>query len=386
MRKSFFVKITLFFLLISTGVQAQQTEKFSVATLNVDGLPKKILIFNVNADGPGDEGTSRIGKYLMQKNFDIVCMQEDFNYHGVLTPWLEDTHKFDTWSGAVGIDLPGKKIDFLHAQNERFDCDGLGACWKNNIMVTSSERVKWESSFGKFSHEADELVTKGFRRYEATLPSGIQLLIYNMHMDASSMADEKEGKDSMDLAARQNEWQQLKNDVLAHLDSRPILVMGDLNSYYCRDHIKKNFIDEIAATGKGVASDVWIELVKGGQYPDPVDSIVCYEKEDYLLDGEVLDKIIYINPVSGIQIKPTSVTLDKEGYLYNGKPLGEHYPLSATFEVLRSKPSAIETSIQLEPSKSDATYYDLQGHKIAQPSNGLYIERDGRGAQKKIIK
>lgn len=386
MRKSILMQITLFFLLISTSVQAQQAEEFSVATLNIDGLPKKILVFNVNADGPGDEGTSRIGKYLMQKNYDIVCMQEDFNYHGVLAPWLEDTYKFDTWSGAVGIDLPGKKIDFLHAQNERFECDGLGACWKNDIMITSTERVKWESSFGKFSHAADELVTKGFRRYEATLPSGIQLLIYNMHMDASSLADEKEGKDSMDLAARQSEWQQLKNDVLDHLDSRPIIIMGDLNSYYCRDHIQKQFIDDIAATGKGTASDVWIELEKGGTYPAPVDTIVYCEEQYNLLDGEALDKIIYINPVSGTQIKPLSVILDKEGYQYNGKALGDHYPLSATFEVLRSKPSAIDTSIQQDPSKSEATYYDLHGHKVAHPSKGLYIERDGNNAQKRIIK
>ena len=72
-----------------TAFSQQTDEQFSIATLNVDGLPKKILVVNVNADGPGDAGTARIGKYLMQKKYDLVMMQEDFNYHGVLSVLLE---------------------------------------------------------------------------------------------------------------------------------------------------------------------------------------------------------------------------------------------------------------------------------------------------------
>ena len=195
---------------LAATVSAQQTEQFKVATLNIDGLPQKILVINVNADGPGAEGTSRIGKYLMKKGYDIVCMQEDFNYHGVLTPWLEDDYLFDEWSGAVGIDLPDKKIDFLHLQNEQFDCDGLGAFWKKGISLSSAERVAWQELFGKFSHCNDELVKKGFRRYEMTLANGISLLVYNMHMDASDDLDELEGKAGPDRAARMSEWEQLK--------------------------------------------------------------------------------------------------------------------------------------------------------------------------------
>ena len=46
------------------GTSAQEKEQFSIATLNVDGLPQKIWFVKVNADGPGDAGTARIGKYL----------------------------------------------------------------------------------------------------------------------------------------------------------------------------------------------------------------------------------------------------------------------------------------------------------------------------------
>ena len=50
----------------SMTVSAQESaEQFTIATLNVDGLPQKILVVKLNADGPGDAGTARIGKYLM---------------------------------------------------------------------------------------------------------------------------------------------------------------------------------------------------------------------------------------------------------------------------------------------------------------------------------
>lgn len=124
--------------------QAQESiEQFTVATLNVDGLPQKLLVINVNADGPGDTGTARIGKYLVKKGYDLVMMQEDFSYHGVLSVCLEDDYKMDEWSGTLYL-LDGlRKIDFLHLQNHRFECDGLLTAWKNDLQVTSAVRTPW---------------------------------------------------------------------------------------------------------------------------------------------------------------------------------------------------------------------------------------------------
>ena len=81
--------------------QAQQTEQFSIATLNIDGLPQKILVFNVNAEGPGSPGTVRIGKYLLKKDYDLMFLQEDFNYHEELSIVMEDNYRFDTWASAA---------------------------------------------------------------------------------------------------------------------------------------------------------------------------------------------------------------------------------------------------------------------------------------------
>ncbi len=363
--------------LLCMGASAQKSETFSVATLNVDGLPQKILVVNVNADGPGAVGTARIGKYLMKKGYDIVCMQEDFNYHDVLIPWMEDDYANDTWSGDIGVE--GRDIDFLHLQNHRFECDGLCTFWKKDITLESTERTAWTASFGKFSHALDDIITKGFRRYNVTLANGLSLLVYNMHMDASDDKDELEGKDAKDKEARQVQWQQLRDEILSRLDTRPIIIMGDMNSFYGQDNVKAAFIDAINNSGKGTVTDVWVELQNKGLFPET--------KDDGISGGEVLDKILYVNPSTGTQIKAVSMKLDKEGYLQDGKPLGDHYPLSATFQVVGKEYSTV-TGVNglMDAEQGDAEYYNLGGQRIGQSTKGLVIERQHQDNKKRIIR
>ena len=364
-------------------VYSQEPETFSIATLNVDGLPQKILVAKVNSDGPGGGGSVRIGRYLLKRGYDMVFMQEDFNYHEELTVPMEDDYQMDSWSGDVGVD--DRQIDFLHLQNHRFECDGLMGAWKNGITLTSTSRTAWTASFGKFSHALDEMVTKGFRRYELTLTGGQQIVVYNMHMDAGDTADEREGKDSLDRDARLKQWSQLRDDILTRLDTRPVIVVGDLNSYYCRDQIKNNFIDEIEATGRAKVYDAWVELQNNGKYPAPVDGIVCCEADGNSLEsGEVLDKVLYINPTSGTGIYAISYQLDTTGYLHDGKMLGDHYPVSVTFQIGNGKTTGIEEIVNCKSSNSK--WFDLQGRRVDSHASGIVIEHNGEKAHKRIIK
>ena len=362
---------------------AQEAETFSITTLNVDGLPQKILVAKVNPDGPGGGGSVRIGRYLQKRGYDMVFMQEDFNYHEELTVPLEDDYQTDAWSGDVGVD--GRQIDYLHLQNHRFECDGLMGVWKNGITLTSTSRTPWTANFGKFSHALDEMVTKGFRRYELMLTDGLQIVVYNMHMDAGDTADEREGKDSLDRDARLKQWNQLREEILTRLDTRPVIVVGDLNSYYCRDQIKSNFIDEIDATGRAKVYDAWVELQNGGKYPAPVDGIVCCEANGNILEsGEVLDKVLYINPTSGTEIHAVSYKLDTTDYQHDGKMLGDHYPVSVTFQIGSRKPTGI-VNVNRETITNNR-YYDLQGRRVDGHAHGIVIERNRENTHKRIIK
>lgn len=361
-----------------TVMGEQQNEQFTLATLNVSGLPQKILVVKVNPDGPGDTGTARIGKYLAKKGYDLVMMQEDFNYHGVLSVFLEDDYKMDEWSGDVGLD--GHKIDFLHLQNHRFDCDGLMTCWKNDLQVTAAGRTPWTQNFGKFSHANDEMVTKGFRRYDVTLREGERIVVYNLHMDATMSEDEAEDNCQKDHDARMAQWAQLKEDVLKNLDSRPIIIAGDMNSLYGRDEVKSEFIDAIQESGRGTVSDVWVELQRNGVYPS--------EKTTEATAGdEALDKILYINPAIGTNIQPVALTIDRDGFLYEGKAMSDHWPVAATFQVLKNagETTGMEESKKVDDGESEK-FFNLGGQRVSQPQSGIYIEQQGEKAEKRIMK
>ena len=383
MRKVFAATALCFSLI--AGAQSQQAERFSIATLNIDGLPQKVLVVNVNADGPGSAGTVRIGKYLMKKSFDMVFMQEDFNYHEELTAMLEDEYQLDAWSGDVGID--GHKIDFLHLQNERFECDGLMGCWKKGLNVTDGVRTAWADGFGKFSHCNDLLATKGFRRYEVTLTSGTQLVVYDLHMDAEDELDTEEGKAGADRAARVNQLKQLRDDIMSNLDERPVVVLGDFNCFYFRDKLKENFVDFINDSGKATVSDVWVELKNEGRFPEYQEDNRSRDDKEEEHGGESLDKIFYINPTSAaVKVKAVSYLRDIEGYLHNGKPLGDHYPVSALFEVTDTRDNTGVEAVS-ETDNAPAEYYNLSGQRISQPANsGLYIERKGKDVRKRTVK
>ena len=373
--------------LVLTTAAQQSAEQFSVASLNVAGLPQKILFINVNAKGPGSMGSLQIGKYLSDRHYDMVFTQEDFNYHNELTFLLKNDYQIDTWSGDV--DVIGHDIDLLHPQNHRFECDGLGACVKNGITVESVSRTLWNTYFGKFSHALDELVTKGFRRYELTLASGRRLVVYNMHMDASDRNDVFDGTDQKDRHARRGEWMQLRDDILQKLDERPVIILGDLNSFYVRDSIQADFIEAINATGRAKASDVWVELEHEGRYPELRPITTGIVREDYEVDGESYDKIIYINPTRGQQLKAVAFKCDREDFQYHGKPLSDHHPVSAVFEWAASSesPTAIATVAETDAQGSAGQLFDLNGRLVETAGDkGLFIERNDKRTFKRIIK
>ena len=363
------ILLSLSFIICHFSFSVAQTT-FSVMTLNVDGLPGKFLLFDINPDGPLSAGSERISQYIASKDCDIVSMQECFNYRWEIWSRLFAGYEHDEWTG--GLDSETHQLDYFHLQNERFPCDGLNSAWKKEVKSTAYERVAHKQNFGKFSHEFDDIITKGFRRHEFTLADGTEIVVYNTHFDASSERDELLGNDVKDREARYAQWQQLREHVMAHLDSRPVILTGDFNSYYHRDDIVTAFIQPIQATGRATVSDVWIEKCRGGVYPQLDD-----EKDA----DEVLDKILYVNPVGGMAVKPVSVTLDVAGYQYDNQPMGDHYPLIATFTVDKDKTTGIENGQWSIVNGQSESWYDLQGRQIT-PINsdlsplkkGLYIQ------------
>ena len=121
---------------------------FTVASLNVDGLPTYIGNIHINPDGPGGE-TVRVGQFLARKGYDLIGVQEDFNYDEELRSVLEPEYCSGQWQG--GIDLSFLKI-WKVLFGDRFDTDGLRVFWRSQHVVEQEEAVAWYDSYGKFDH------------------------------------------------------------------------------------------------------------------------------------------------------------------------------------------------------------------------------------------
>lgn len=311
---------------------AEPEERLSVATLNVDGLPEKILFLNVNPDGPGHYYTSPIGAFLLEENFDFIATQENFNYAQVLFNLMDATYEHDQWQGGINLSKTDIQLYPLMLKT-----DGLVGFWKTDAMRCTAEKATaWNEAYGLVHHASDELAAKGFRRMEMALSSGTKVVFYNLHMDASEDADELTGADAPDQEVRLKQWDQLLSDILQHLDSRPIIILGDTNSFYEHDPVKAHFFDVINESGKATAHDVRLELNFDGVFPEYRKSVVTdADRNAWMLQGEMLDKIIYINPLGGVQLEPLDYKVHHQNYVRDDgiTPLGDHFPVSATFRV-----------------------------------------------------
>ena len=333
---------------VLTPANAEQTatienmvngESFTLATLNADGMPKQILFFDVNTEGPGEEYSPAIARYLLNKKFDIILTQENFNYNAALTaPFDSAGYRHDIWGGGIDVELAIDRLGNGEEMEGIFHIDGLTAFWSPKLQVVREDSVRWTAGYGLFEHGWDTMVRKGFRSYNVTLSGGNRVVVYNMHMDASSEDDEVKGDDGPDRQARMVQWRQLRDHILAHLDNRPVIVTGDLNSYYERDSICSQVFNVIEQTGRATVGDAWITLERGGKFPAMVEGPVTNDpgSTTWSLKGQTLDKIIYINPTGGPQLKPLSFSVDSATYVRpDGKtPLGDHAPVSAKFRFL----------------------------------------------------
>lgn len=311
-------------------------EPFSVCTLNVDGLGVG------NDEGPKETLTPVIGKWLADGSFDFIGVQENFDYNDELTAPLSEGYNFDLW----GSGMLKNPITILEEGGDyglaRFNTDGVKGFWKNNITGERTDSVRWTDNWGYFAHAWDQNVVKGFRRYELSTPEGNQLVVYNMHMDAGDEAEELAGLDEEDRKARMSQWRQLRDYVMEHLDTRPIIILGDLNTYYVRDSVKSQVIDYINQSGCASIVDSWIQQELGGQYPSMGDTRIEPDSptSGWTVNGEAPDKILYINPKgANTKLELDSVVFHNKNYFREDgtTPLGDHFPLSAYFRIKTRK-------------------------------------------------
>lgn len=349
-------KITILIALLCTIVSAQgQTVEgnISIATMNVDGLPPALsalgMKIDINPDGPQEKYTATIGQKITEKGWDIVGLNEDFNYHDVL---VNNISGYQVMTHGGKFESSFEAILGILARTWRFDIDGLGLLVKSPMKANNEQRVAWEDSYGYLDHDNDSLTKKGFRHYEVEASENVKMDIIVLHADAYDAQP--------DADARKKQMNQMLTYVEQKLtEARPLVIMGDYNMLYTREDVKGMVLDRLNAMDDTEAKDVTLEYnAAGNDVP------------------ELLDKIIYVNrPSYGYTLR-----LEEMGNCYDfirddGTPLSDHFPIYANFAIIKNGSSGISESIApvSMPRKRivngritierDGERYDIMGRK-----------------------
>jgi hypothetical protein len=265
---------------------------FSVLTYNVAGLPELIS----SALTPRGPSTTEIGKRI--KPYDIVNVQEDFNYHKALYEANSHLHRTPT-SGGAGF--------------------GSGLNTLSNYPHTGFDRQRWNSCE---DNSGDCLTPKGFTFLRVTVTDGVNVDLYNLHTDA--------GDSPGDVTARADNLKQLTEYIKSHSSGNAVVVMGDTNSRYTRTG---DIISEFAADNG--LTDAWIQLERNGNAPTAGSpALLCQGTPSN--SCEVVDKVLYRGG-DGISLRATAYNNEHAKFLNSsGEMLSDHDAITATFSWTRN--------------------------------------------------
>lgn len=233
--------------------------------------------------------------------FNIINVQEDFNFHSEL--YANDTHAFRTpTSGIAGF--------------------GSGLNTLSDFPFFDLDRVKWSSCF---LSGGDCLTPKGFTFARVRISDGFWLDLYNLHGDA--------GDEAGDINARASNLAQVTTYAQTASIGMPIVVMGDTNTRYTRvgdSESLHSLINTLEVT------DAWVSFVRGGSFPvEGADALVCDfpfpagTTQTEMVACEVVDKT-FARGSSTVSFESITFTNEDDAFLDSaGAPLSDHYPTSS---------------------------------------------------------
>ncbi|KAK0211689.1 Endonuclease/exonuclease/phosphatase [Armillaria fumosa] len=279
-------------LLVQYAVADTTSGSFSLLTYNVAGLPELLSSGNPETNTPLI--SERLGPY------NVINVEEDFNYHAAL--YASDSHAYRTpTSGGAGI--------------------GSGLNTLSDFEYIDLERTTWDDCY---LNSGDCLTPKGFTLVRIRVSDGVWIDLYNLHTDA--------GDEDGDIEARASNLAQVADFMETWSAGMAVIIMGDTNSRYTRDSDALHGL--IDTTG---VTDAWISNIRGDSYPEEgAAALVCDfpfaagTTQAEMVACEVVDKI-FTRSSSIITLSTTSFTNEDENFVDDdGAPLSDHYPMSAT--------------------------------------------------------
>lgn len=245
---------------------------FSLLTYNVAGLPQGISPSNPEANMPVISG--------LLNHYDIALVQEDFFYHEELQ--ASARHQQQSPPKA-------SKADFQAS-------DGLNRF--SNLPFARFARHEWQACSN--ASGSDCLAAKGFSVATAKLADGLEIDIYNVHLDAGGKAD--------DLQARAQQITQLLQMIGARSSGKAVVVAGDTNLDLTRRPGDRTLFETLTATA-GLVD-------------------VCQLQE---CASELVDRVMFRGS-DKLKLSATSWQMDPRFVDANGQKLSDHFAIGVEFE------------------------------------------------------
>ena len=180
----------------SSGEQPEVTGELLLLSYNVAGLPVQVSDVTPDVDNP------KISPLL--NAYPLALVQEDFFYHEGLTAEIE--HPF------VSEPFPADPMRMGMG-------DGLNRF--SQTPFTDHERQQWYDCNGTLDCSSDCLARKGWSFARHTVADGVEIDIYNLHMEAGGCIE--------DLEIRLQATLDLADAIAERSAGRAIVVAGDFN-------------------------------------------------------------------------------------------------------------------------------------------------------------
>jgi len=265
--------VILLALLASASAAQDAAGELEVLSYNVHGLPGFIT---------GDDTLARqraIGPRL--EAFALVALQEDFLSEGHRLLAAARTHP--------------QQLRFSRALQDRVYGSGLSLLSRHPLRARHEEHYR--AFNGVLSAGSDGLASKGFQLARIELAPGVELDVYNTHLDA--------GGGRCDAAARASQVAQLTSAIHTRSRGRAVLLVGDTNLEPTRERDAETLTRLQRATGLRCAC-----LVARQRCCGRIDRIL-------LRSGAGLD----------LSVRRWKVDQWRDR---SGRPLSDHAPLRAT--------------------------------------------------------
>ena len=250
-----------------------QTGELTILTYNVAGLPQGISSSNPEQNIP------QISPLL--DAFPIVLVQEDFWYHAELIADVGHPHQSDPFPEdpmRMGIG------------------DGLNRFSETPFEL--HERQQWFDCHGQLDCSSDCLARKGWSFARHTLADGVEVDVYNLHMEAGGCPE--------DIEIRLQATLDLADAIAERSDGRAVVVAGDFN-------LRATDPEDVMPLAN---------IIEGAVLTDVCDALDCGD--------ERIDKVL-VRDGESVALVPEQWWIPEEFVdARSGEPLSDHLPVAAT--------------------------------------------------------